>query len=75
MAGSMKVVSISLTVEQIAFLDEMKAVSGLSKSEVIRQCLDRAEPDLVGALEAMKKYGFRPATKGERMKELRKKTK
>ena len=61
-----KVITISLRQDQIQFLDEFNAVSKVSKSEIIRQCLDRAAPDLMGALEAMKKHGFRPATKTER---------
>lgn len=65
---SMSVVSISLRQDQIDFLTQFNAVSKVSKSEVIRQCLDRAAPDLLGAMEAMQKYGFRPATKTERKK-------
>ena len=64
---------ISLTENQVAFLDEARAVSGISRSEIIRQCLDRYEPDLMAALEAMRKHGFRPATKSERKKAIRKK--
>ena len=67
----MKVVSISLRQDQIDFLDEMNAVSRVSKSEIIRQCLDRAAPDLMAAVETMKKHGFRPATKAERKKAAR----
>jgi len=70
--GKLKVVSISLRNDQIEFLQELSGTSKISKSEIIRQCLDRAAPDLIAALEAMKKHGFRPATKGERMRDLRK---
>ena len=69
----MKNITISIRDDQAEFLDEMTKVSRINKSEIIRQCLDRAAPDLMGALEAMKKHGFRPATKAERMKAKKKK--
>ena len=62
------VMQISLRPDQMEFLTEMNEVSGVSKAEIIRQCLDRAAPDLIAALEAMKEHGFRPATKTERKK-------
>jgi len=74
MTDKKKVITISLRQDQIEFLNEMNAVSKVSKSEIIRQCLDRAAPDLMGALEAMKKHGFRPATKTERKRAPKKKT-
>jgi len=70
-----QVIAISLRKDQMEFLTELNAVSGISKAEIIRQALDKCAPDLMGALEAMKQHGFRPATKTERKASKKKTTK
>lgn len=64
-SNRMKVITVSLRGDQLDFLTEFNAVSRVSKSEVIRQCLDRCAPDLLAAMGAMQKHGFRPATQPE----------
>ena len=48
-----KLVAVMLSHEQIAFVDEVHKASGLSKSEIIRQSLDAATPELI------KKHGLK----------------
>lgn len=68
----MKRLQISLHDDQADFLNEMANISRMSKSEIIRQCLDKLQPELTEALHAMKKGFFRPATKAERKKAMKK---
>lgn len=70
--GNTKTITVSLRQDQIDFLVELNAVSLISKSAIVQQCLDKCAPDLMAALEAMKKHGIRPTTKAERKKAMKK---
>jgi hypothetical protein len=48
---------ISFTDDQVMLIDRLARRAGVSFAEVVRQCVDRCQSDLIDAYEAIPEHG------------------